>query len=651
MRFGRKKEFSVLRLSTPWTVCLLCSLLAYGVDSRSARADGSAAGFQLNRFEPLPAGESAFLIDRPWYSATRYLAGSMLLNYSFRPLIGYATAADGSQQNVDVVRHQVVAHLNLAASAFDRLLMSASIPVSAPELGGSTAGAPLGDLRLGVMVRLWGKAETSPISLHLGGMAWLPWRMLGVSTNALTSDDGPRVMPKLVAAGTWARAGSRWRLDWSATAAYLYRQSEDVQLRISDMMSLGVQLGSEVQLGGALYFAEQRKRTWGVGGEVLLAQVVTGSGPALERLSIEALLGAYYQPNRWLMLGGSVSSGFSTMPGMPNVRALFGATISLPARVRSAAVKLDRDHDGVPDDEDQCPDLAGLSGDAQPGATSRGCPVQFGPPAPEDRDHDGVEDALDQCPEQPWQPTQDPARPGCAAAPPQTADADTDQDGVPDTVDQCPRAPTKGNEDPSHPGCPQDSPDRDNDGIPDDEDKCPIAPEGLFPNPTLRGCPQRDIDQDLVPDDVALDHCPDSPGLPSRDPQENGCPDRRFPQVYFQGTRLHLPSRALQFSEQKDRLMVAPSSEPLMQRIAEALQTVPALRQLNIDVYVYSKKTSTGNSKTSFEQAAAILQWLVKHGIAAERLQSRGRGDQSVDASKPAADHIDVRIALPHLPE
>lgn len=72
----------------------------------------------------------------------------------------------------------------------------------------------------------------------------------------------------------------------------------------------------------------------------------------------------------------------------------------------------DADQDGVPDTEDQCPDLAGT-------VTLHGCP---------DTDKDGVADPNDKCPDIAGAAADE----GC---PPTT---DTDQDGVPDDRDNCP---------------------------------------------------------------------------------------------------------------------------------------------------------------------------------------------------------------------
>ena len=85
----------------------------------------------------------------------------------------------------------------------------------------------------------------------------------------------------------------------------------------------------------------------------------------------------------------------------------------------------DRDLDGIPDNEDACPDDAGpRSSDP----AKNGCPLH-------DRDGDGVLDADDFCPDRPGIKYPDPKGNGCP---------DSDNDGIPDPLDACPNEPGKG---------------------------------------------------------------------------------------------------------------------------------------------------------------------------------------------------------------
>ena len=55
----------------------------------SARAQNQ--GFDINRYQPTPAGEWSFMVDHPWYSKTRFFAAGITLDYAHNPLL-YATA-------------------------------------------------------------------------------------------------------------------------------------------------------------------------------------------------------------------------------------------------------------------------------------------------------------------------------------------------------------------------------------------------------------------------------------------------------------------------------------------------------------------------------------------------------------------------------
>jgi outer membrane protein OmpA-like peptidoglycan-associated protein len=116
-------------------------------------------------------------------------------------------------------------------------------------------------------------------------------------------------------------------------------------------------------------------------------------------------------------------------------------------------VDVDKDHDGVPDSADNCPDQAGTE-------ANRGCPIL-------DRDHDGVLDKDDACPDEAGTETNR----GCPLL-------DRDKDGVLDKDDACPdEAGAESNR-----GCPL--LDRDHDGVLDRDDACPEVP-GLI---EAKGC-------------------------------------------------------------------------------------------------------------------------------------------------------------------
>ncbi|HUP13062.1 MAG TPA: OmpA family protein, partial [Niastella sp.] len=119
----------------------------------------------------------------------------------------------------------------------------------------------------------------------------------------------------------------------------------------------------------------------------------------------------------------------------------------------------DKDNDGIVDDKDACPDVAGE-------VALAGCP---------DKDKDGVADKDDKCVDVAGVAKYN----GCPVP-------DTDGDGINDEEDKCPQ--TAGTA--KYNGCP--IPDTDGDGVNDEEDKCPSTPG----KPANNGCPE--IKQDVV---------------------------------------------------------------------------------------------------------------------------------------------------------
>ncbi|HEY3358022.1 MAG TPA: thrombospondin type 3 repeat-containing protein, partial [Polyangia bacterium] len=107
-----------------------------------------------------------------------------------------------------------------------------------------------------------------------------------------------------------------------------------------------------------------------------------------------------------------------------------------PPPPKPAPVDPDRDKDGIPNEQDKCPDQAGPK-------ENGGCPDQ-------DTDGDGIIDRLDKCPKEPG-PKENG---GCP-------DQDTDGDGIVDRLDKCPKEPGPKEND----GCPDT--DQDKDGVVD----------------------------------------------------------------------------------------------------------------------------------------------------------------------------------------
>jgi outer membrane protein OmpA-like peptidoglycan-associated protein len=231
----------------------------------------------------------------------------------------------------------------------------------------------------------------------------------------------------------------------------------------------------------------------------------------------------------------------------------------------------DMDKDGIVDEADKCPEVAGV-------AAFNGCP---------DTDLDGIQDSEDKC----------PTVSGTAAF---NGCPDTDGDGLSDSEDKCPTVAGKK----EFAGCP----DTDGDGLPDADDKCPEA-KGIY---ALKGCP--DTDSDGVPDNE--DKCIDKPG-----PMDNsGCP-KITEQVK---KRLSFAAQAIQFEVSK--AVIRKISYKQLDEVVKILNEYKDY-DLVIEGHTDNSGKADKNQVLSEQRAQAVKDYFIAKGIAADRLTSAGYGD------------------------
>ncbi len=435
-------------------------------------ASAQVSGFAMNRYDPPFGGDLSFIGEMPWYSGSRnfLLRAALTADYAYQPLV--LRNGDGDVVN-RVVEHMLVGHLQVGVGLFDRFSVSLSLPVSLYQSGDATTPVSgqlrangdvnVGDPRLSVRARLFGSAFEDAFSLHLGASLYLGG--LGISSaSSNVTDETIRVRVMATA------AGSTSAIRWSATLGVHLRP--DSAVFGANTGSPGVVVDHEGYLSGALQFlAADRKLS--IGPEFVVASPFSSFFTA-PNTHAEVVLGARYQIGDW-SIGAAAGPGLGQGGGTPTVRALAQlAYTPLEQRTRTEVAPADRDHDGVLDIDDICPDEPM---GAHPDPRRRGCPER-------DRDGDGVFDYEDVC-------------------------VDTPQGEHPD---------------PQRRGCPR--PDTDGDGVWDDEDRCVTTPAGEHPDPERRGCPDGDDDNDRVLN--GSDQCrtvaaraqprPRSPGLPAARP-------------------------------------------------------------------------------------------------------------------------------------
>ena len=304
-----------------------------------------------------------------------------------------------------------------------------------------------------------------------------------------------------------------------------------------------------------------------------------------------------------------------------------------PATVSNA--KADRDHDGVPDISDQCPDEPE---DRDGFQDSDGCPDP-------DNDADTVADVLDKCPNEPG----DPKNHGCPLL-------DRDSDGLADDYDDCPDIPEDIDGVADADGCPEDDTlDNDNDGILNYYDACPNAPEDRDGFQDADGCPDPDNDMDTVVD--AVDACPLQPGPPAsngcpvldRDgdgvndevdrcpdipgPAPGGCPKRVL--VVKTGSKIEI-KKQINFAPNKAIIKTGDGSYLILNQVAAVLKSNPTIRVI-IEGHTDTNGLADRNLKLSDDRAHAVRTALIELGIDGSRLEAVGFGEAKPIAANKTA--------------
>ena len=243
----------------------------------------------------------------------------------------------------------------------------------------------------------------------------------------------------------------------------------------------------------------------------------------------------------------------------------------------------DTDGDGIYDKDDACPEVAGLK-------QFNGCP---------DTDGDGIQDSEDACPEVAGLA----ALKGCP---------DTDGDGIADKDDACPEVAGLA----ALNGCP----DADGDGVADKDDKCPTV-AGPKEN---AGCPWPDTDGDGVLDKD--DKCIDVRGTVAN----QGCPEVSEEVMM----KLNEYSRTILFDSGKSTFKK--QTYPTLQSITAILKEYPYSRFL-VEGHTDSDGSNEMNQTLSENRAAAVKNYLIENGIAADRLKSTGFGETKPIATNKTA--------------
>jgi outer membrane protein OmpA-like peptidoglycan-associated protein len=595
---------------------------------------GATPSFDIERFQAAPDSSGGFAVPSPARLSLGQFALSLTLDDEIAPLV--LQTDTGSQR---LVSNRLGGTLGAVVGIGAGFAIGVSIPAVLYQAGseaglaelvrpGGVSAAALGTLTLAPRVTLLDEARHW-LDLALEAGVTIPTG----SGSAYASDSGVGGLANVIL----GRSIGPLRL--VIEAGVRLRQNETVGR---------VPVGDELPLRGALVYTLPRveggfvpaQLVGELDGSVFLGKssAAAQTNPGEWRVGIRFCLGHVIA----LTAGGG--GGLSDAYGTPAARFLVSA--GYDARV--CATPSDRDHDGIPDSEDACPDRPGdvahhgcpsvdTDHDGIPDSEDR-CPTvpgdraHAGCPAPKDTDHDGIPDSEDRCPTVPG----DRAHAGCPAA---STPKDTDGDGIPDALDKCPTEPGPI----EFGGCPP--PDRDHDGVADFLDECPDEPGPVSNN----GCPIKDSDHDGIPDDQ--DRCPDDPGdaahagCPFHDADGDGVPDELDNCPNERGTASNFGCTTKQLVElADDRIIVLErirfagdssqidrASLKVLDNVVAVLKVHPEITHLRVEGHLDNRGDSHASLTLSQARADRVAAYLISHGVTDDRIDSVGYGgDQPV---------------------
>jgi hypothetical protein len=343
-----------------------------------AQEEPVTGSIALDQFDPTPAGDVFFTVPAPYaIGDVVEPRAKVVVEGASQPL---RLVLDG--QEAAVVSSQMMLHLDASIAFVDRLMLDLLLPVAlvqsgdSPTLGSVRAASPesaqLGDLRIGLRVRLYGEHD-EPFQIGTGAYLWVPTGPAG----SYVGEDAFREAVYLSLGGRFHLGIDWW---WTLFGGPHIRQSEN---------------GSTVRYGGgvaALFFDDLLQ----FGTEVVASTPFQDTSgfqlTAAERVetpetsNVELLLGL--RVRLWHFVTGVAGGpGLTRALGTPAFR-LAGSFGYEPMPSEPDRGTLDSDEDGVVDRDDSCPYA---HGEAAAGTERHGCPEH-------DDDEDGVMDRDDACP-------------------------------------------------------------------------------------------------------------------------------------------------------------------------------------------------------------------------------------------------------------
>jgi hypothetical protein len=443
-----------------------------------------------NLFQPAIGPRNFLTIEGADVPDHKRFSFGLTLNYQSRPYSLFTTGT--STGTTYLIDHQLAGELDAAIGLFDRYQIGVGLPYTAyltgdaaDAMGEATGGRlhenGLGDMRIEAKAQIATLGDDDQYSLAASGGLTLPTSK-SVTDAAYLGDKSVTGRVKAIGMVSVGKVRA------AANLGLLFRGTS---------YAFATQMGHQMLYGAAASYELEHRievilELFGRSGLAAFDQFYTDVNPF--EVDIAGRWGVTSMVS--VLAGGG--KGVGTGIGAPQLRFFAGVQFNPDFR--------DRDHDGVYDVDDKCPDQPE---DRDGFQDNDGCPDL-------DNDNDGIPDAADKCPNEPEDLDQFEDADGCP-------DPDNDKDGIPDINDACPNAPEDGKGKRPHDGCPSSAEDSDGDGVPDAVDKCPDDPEDRDGFQDDDGCPDLDNDNDGIPD--SFDNCPNEPEDADGFQDEDGCPD------------------------------------------------------------------------------------------------------------------------------
>jgi outer membrane protein OmpA-like peptidoglycan-associated protein len=200
--------------------------------------------------------------------------------------------------------------------------------------------------------------------------------------------------------------------------------------------------------------------------------------------------------------------------------------------------------------------------------------------------------------------------------PPPPPPPDTDGDGFIDSADMCPIEAEDLDAYVDTDGCPD--PDNDTDGVLDSFDACPMVAEDPDTFQDQDGCPDPDNDGDTLLDGV--DQCPNEAEVFNGWQDKEGCPDDLPAEIKKFSGKI----AGIKFETGKDR--IRSESYRTLNEAAAVLLKFPEIR-LEVQGHTDDVGDDARNLDLSQRRAQAVVNYLIKKGVPADRLVAKGYGE------------------------